>query len=514
MVSNVNRSFVICMVGLCAVCVAEEKSPVTAPPATDVQLTIYNQKFAVVKERRNLELRAGVNEVRLTGVTAHMEPDSVILRDVKSPGALTVLEQNYESDPLSQGLLLMKNEGREISFEIVNQKTGERETRTGKIIRSGYVPHTSQFQEFDSNYRYSQQAMSSSQGGGECILEMDGKIRFGLPGTPIFDKIGESSFLKPTLLWKLDAETEGTRDVELSYITGGMKWEATYNLAAPESGDRFSITGWVTMSNQSGMDFENASVKLMAGDVSRAPNRNEMSMRVHTAMAMAEPSGGSVPVGERAFDDYHLYDVNTTTTVRDREVKQVQFLNAADVSGSRLYVYDGAVLVPGQEYNARQDRSYGTQCNNKVSTMLEFVNSEQNHLGMPLPQGEMKLYRRDRDSRNEFIGEDRIDHTPKNEKVRVKLGKAFDLFGERKQTDFRIDTGRNDLTEKFEIKIRNHKKETANVRVVEHLYRWLTWEITEKSQEFEKKDARTVEFPVTLEPEQEKTINYTVYYRW
>jgi hypothetical protein len=222
-------------------------------------------------------------------------------------------------------------------------------------------------------------------------------------------------------------------------------------------------------------------------------------------------------VTERAFEEYHLYTLARPTTVLDREIKQVEFVRAADVPAKRVYVYDGfkEERYRGWGYDSiRRQADYGTDCNKKVWTMLEFENSEKAHLGMPLPKGKVKVYRRDADGRSEFIGEDRIDHTPRDETVRLYTGNAFDLAGERRQTNFKLDNRGNMADESFEIKVRNHKKEEVEVRIIEHLYRWFQWEITEKSNIFLKTDARTIEFRVPVKPDEEKVVTYSVHYTW
>jgi hypothetical protein len=480
------------------------------------QLTIYNQNFATVKESRTLDLQKGDNEMRVTDITAHLEPDSVVLRDVKKPDAIQILEQNYESDPLSEGLLLRKSEGKVLDIEITMQQTGEKKIMKGKILRSGYVPHTSAFQRYGQQYYYQQMAMANVEGGGQPIVEVDGKIQFGLPGKPIFDALDPKAFLKPTLLWRLWTDQAGKHDTEFSYLTGGMRWEASYNAVAPEKGDTFDLIGWVTLENMSGKDFENASVKLMAGDVARVqPERSDYG-NVNGLSEMRQAGGPAVT--ERAFEEYHLYTLARPTTVLDREIKQVEFVRAANVPAKRIYVYDGFKVDPRYRgwdyYNIRTQPEYGTVSNPKVWVMLEFQNSEKSHLGMPLPKGKVKVYRRDVDGRNEFIGEDQIDHTPRDETVRLYTGNAFDLVGERRQTNFKLDTSNNWADESFEIKVRNHKKEDVEVRVVEHLYRWIQWEITGKSAGFTKTDARTIEFRPTVAANGEATITYTVHYSW
>jgi hypothetical protein len=480
------------------------------------QLTVYNQNFATVKEKRSLELAKGANEVRVTDITAHLEPESVVLRALGRPDSIQILEQNYESDPLSEGLLLRKSEGKVLDFEITVPQTGEKKIVKGRILRSGYVPHTSAFQRYGRQYQVSQMAYASPQGGGQPIVEVDGKIQFGLPGKAIFDALDPKAFLKPTLLWRLWSAEGGKREVEFSYLTGGMRWEANYNAVAPEKGDRFDIIGWVTLENMSGKDFENASVKLMAGDVARvAPEGAEL--RAY-AGALREEVAGAPAVSERAFEEYHLYSLERPTTVLDREIKQVEFVRAANVPAERIYVYDGFKADPRYRgwdyYNIRSRPEYGTVSNTKVWVMLEFQNSEKSHLGMPLPRGKVKVYRRDVDARNEFIGEDQIDHTPRDETVRLYTGNAFDLVGERRQTNFRLDERGHWADESFELKVRNHKKEDVQVRVVEHMYRWIQWEITASSMEYRKTDARTVEFRPRISGGGQVTINYTVHYTW
>lgn len=486
----------------------------------ETQLTIYNQNFGVVKEQFALDLKKGEQEVRITDITAHLEPDSVIVRDVEDPGALTILEQNYEPDPLNQGLMLRKAEGQTILFENTVPATGEKIRTPGKVLRSGYVPHTDAFAQYGQPYAMRQMAYAQPQGGGQPIVEVDGKILFGLPGTPLFDSLGADAFLKPTLLWKLAAAKGGARDVEFSYLTKGMRWEASYNIVAPAKGDDYDIVGWVTLENMSGKDFADAQVKLMAGDVNRAKDDSDGNGFgvLGGQVRMMSDAAGPPAVTERSFDEYHLYDVVRRTTLRDREVKQIEFLNAPRVPAQRVYVYDGARIERQYRgWNAetiRRQREYGTESNPKVWVMLEFQNDQKAGLGIPLPRGKAKIYRRDLDGRNEFTGEDWIDHTPKDETVRLFTGNSFDLVGERRQTDYRLNSNQNDLLESFEIVLRNHKPEPVNVRIVEHLYRWLQWEIENTSQDFTKKDARTIEYLVEVPANGQAIVNYTAHYSW
>jgi hypothetical protein len=486
--------------------------------SAESSLTIYNQNFAVVRESLALNLQRGTNEVSVSEITAHLEPDSVILRDPQGKRALQILEQNYRADPISQGLLLSLYEGKEIEF-LVQRPEGKEEIVRGRIIRSGYQPHQSGLRRYGSQYAQTQMVRASYESGGQPIIEVEGKLRFSLPGQPLFPALGDDTILKPTIRWVLETDRPGKLNAELSYVTGGMSWEADYSMLAQSQGEAIDVIGWITMDNQSGKTFENARIKLMAGDVSKIqPEAYDMAGYAYAARAAGGPM--EAPVTEKAFEEYHLYTLSLPTTLHDRETKQVEFLRAEGVQAQRLYVYDGAKIDRNRyrSYSSdalRQDRDYGTQSNPKVWVMKEFQNTEANRLGMPLPRGRMRFYQRDDDGQLEFIGENVIDHTPRDETVRVYTGDAFDLVGERRRTEYQIDTTRNWLDEAFEIKLRNRKESGAvEVRVVEHLYRWINWQIAEKSDAFTKTDSQTVEFRVQVPAGQEKVVRYKVHYTW
>ena len=293
----------------------------------------------------------------------------------------------------------------------------------GKIIRSGYVPHTAAFSRYGQQYSQAQMGYASPAGGGTPIMEVDGKIRFGLPGQPIFPGLGDDTVLKPTLNWLLDADEAGKFDAEVGYVSGGFTWQADYNLVAPEKGDTVDLLGWVTMDNQSGKTFENAKIKLMAGDVNKIQPQADGRMFA-MASSFANRGAAAPAVTEKAFDEYHLYTLARSTTLRDRETKQVEFVRAAGIVAPTIYIYDG-VKIDANRYggwgydNIRNNREYGTESNPKVWVMREFTNSETNHLGMPLPKGKLRFYRRNNDGQLEFTGEDTIDHTPRDERIRV-----------------------------------------------------------------------------------------------
>jgi hypothetical protein len=313
----------------------------------------------------------------------------------------------------------------------------------------------------------------------------------------------------------LQADRPGAFTAELAYITNGMTWNADYNLVVPEKGDVADVVGWITMNNNSGKTFENATIKLMAGDVNKIQPQTAMPLGGMRRMMMADSMAMPAPaVTEKAFDEFHLYSIARPTTLHDRETKQVEFVHAEKIYAPTIYVYDGAAdyrFYGGLNY----DQSWGQSDNKKVLVQREFVNAETNHLGIALPAGKLRFYRRDDDGQLQFVGENTIDHTPRNETIRVTTGNSFDLVGERKQTNFHVDTDNKWLDESFEIKLRNRKKDTpVEIRVVEHLYRWSNWNITAKSDEFKKTDAQAIEFRIPVKPDEEKTVTYTVHYSW
>ena len=488
----------------------------TLARAAQPALTIYNQNFAVVRDSVPLDLKQGVNDVRFTETTAHLEPDSVILRDPQGKTNLQVLEQNYRNDPVTQELLLSLYEGKAIEFE-TDLGWGLKKIVQGKIIRSGYVPHSQQaMQRYGQAYYQSQVAMAT--GTAQPIIEVDGKLQFSLPGKPVFPALTDDTILKPEITWKLNSDKGAKLDAELAYVTGGMTWEADYNVVAPENSDLLDLVGWVTMDNQSGKTFENAKIKLMAGDVSKIQPGEASAFELRGAMAKTSEAAAPT-VTEKSFEDYHLYSLARPATLHDRETKQLEFIRASKVQSQKVYVYDG-MKVDWQRYrgysmeNMRNNQEMGVESDTKVAMMREFKNSEANHLGMPLPKGRVRFYKQDNDKQLEFTGENVIDHTPKDETVRIYTGNAFDLVGERRRTNYKIDTSKDWLDESFEIKLRNHKKEAVEIRVVEHLFRWFTWDITDKSDPFLKTNAQTIEFRVQLKPDEEKTLHYTAHYSW
>jgi hypothetical protein len=279
------------------------------------------------------------------------------------------------------------------------------------------------------------------------------------------------------------------------------------------------LLGWVTIDNRSCKSFANSTIALMAGEVNKLQPQMQEFERIEQFASMGAVTTRVPPVTEKPFDDYHLYTLQNATTLPERETKQVEFLRAENVSTKRIYVYDGAHIDANLYRNwtydtIRNNPEYGTQSNPKVWVMREFMNNQANHLGMPLPQGRLRFYRRDTTGDLEFTGENEIRHTPKDETVQVYTGTAFDLTGERKRMDYQVNLAIRTVDETFEIRVRNHKRETAEVRVVEHLYRGSNWTVSIETDPHVKKDSQTAEFTLNLRPDEEKILKYSVHYTW
>jgi hypothetical protein len=467
-------------------CVAAAQQTGTKPTA----LTIYNQDFALARTIVSLELKGGLNEVTTTRVTSQLEPDSVVLRDPSGKLALRVTEQNYDAGLVSQEWMLEKYEGKTIQFQWSPGQTVE-----GKIIRAGQQP----------------------------LIEVKGVMQFQLPGTPLFPAATDGLLLKPTLRWVVYSPKPAHVDAELAYITHGMNWQATYNVVVPETNDmngleRGEVVGWITIQNNSGTEFPEASIKLMAGDVAKLRNLQAVSLPIDGRMysQTVDVVAAAPGVTQKAFDNFHLYDLNRTVTLRSGETKQVEFLQATNVEMIRVYEYDGSaqrIFPMGVGYH-NDSASFGTESLKKVTVQEEISNSEANHLGIPIPAGRIRLYRRDAGGQMEFVGENLIGHTPAKETLRLAVGSAFDVTGERKQTDFHVDSRAHTIDESYEINLKNQKEVPVTVKVIEHFNRGHNWELKEKPSQFAKRDSNTIEIPVIVYPHSEAKLSYSVRYTW
>ena len=448
--------------------------------------------YAVVRQERDLELLKGRNAVRFTDVAALIDPTTVAFESMTDAKGTTVLEQNYQFDLVSTDKLLQKYVDRPITVDQVRGQSTESFSGTLLSTQGGVV-------------------LRRDDGSVQILPHNAGVKLPALPGGLI---------TRPTLVWDVAAQRAGTHRTRVSYQTQGLTWWADYNVVYSEGANanacRLDVGAWVSIVNQSGASYADSKLKLVAGDVHRAPARTapaSLAAENRASKVRQEADG----FAEKSFFEYHLYTLGRTTTLPDNSTKQIELFPAArHVPCEKTLVYYGAPGgYRGFLSSPATDRNYGLQGNRKVDVYLQFRNAENNNMGMPLPSGRVRVSKQDpADQTLEFIGEDVIDHTPRNENLLLKLGSAFDVVGERRQVDFKVDTGRKTMTEEIEVKLRNQKKEKVEVLVKENLYRWVNWTITQRSHEYRKDDARTVIFPVTVAPEAEVTVRYTVQYSW
>jgi hypothetical protein len=462
-------------------------APAPTPPAEasepGVALTVYNQGTALVRDRRQFTLREGINEIAFSDVAASIDPTSVLFRSISRPQGTSVLEQNYEFDLVGAQALLEKYLDQEIH---VLTKDGH-EYRGKLLSGRGDI-------------------ILQDAAGGVVVVKLDNVQDFSFPELP------EGLRTRPTLVWHLQTDQAGAQDVEVTYLTGGMNWQADYVLLLTPDETKVDLDGWITLSNTSGASFRDAHLKLVAGDLNRVTQAGYAADKIYMEEAAAPTA---TPVQQRQFFEYHLYDVPRPVTVRDNETKQIEFVAAAGVPAAKFFVYDGAQCYANAWYCTyygypQTDPSYGVASNPKVMVMVEFDTQD---VDADLPAGRVRVYQQDTDEAALLIGEDTIDHTPKGEQVQLYVGDAFDIVGERIQTDFRTPNGHT-LEESFKITLRNHKDEAVDVRVVEHLFRWSEWRILESSAEYTKTDSSSIEFNLRVAANGEKTLTYTVRYTW
>ncbi|HUS84253.1 MAG TPA: DUF4139 domain-containing protein, partial [Anaerolineales bacterium] len=327
-----------------------------------------------------------------------------------------------------------------------------------------------------------------------------------------FPELPEGLITKPTLVWHLLAGQAGPQDVEITYLTGGISWQADYVVLLNSEDNGIDLDGWVTLNNTSGAAYKDAQLKLIAGDLQRLPQSGLAADEIYFE---SERAAGAEQVEQREFFEYHLYEIPRPVSVKDNETKQIEFVSASNVPAEKFFVYDGLQCRNNYWYcrysgYPQTDASYGIASNPKVMVMLEF---DTDKVDADLPRGRVRLYKEDVDGAALLIGEDAIDHTPKGENLRLYIGDAFDIVGERIQTDFRRPSEKR-LEEDFEITLRNHKDEDVEIRVVEHLFRWSEWKILHSNADYTKLDSSTIEFRITLPANGETTLTYGVRYFW
>ena len=427
---------------------------ITRDAQRDVMLTIYNGNFGLVKDVREARFPAGLGEVRFMDVAALIDPTTVHLRSLGDPAGLKILEQNYEYDLLTSQKLLEKYVGRRVRL-------------------------------YQGDGTFHEATLLSTSGP---IFEINGQIHLGYAGRLVLPALPENLVSKPTLVWLTQSRSAAPQRVEASYLTAGLTWKADYVLvldAADRAGD---LTGWVTLDNKSGATYKNAALKLVAGDVNRARDDRRLGRVMEMAAKAASAADASRDFKSEGFFEYHLYTLDGRTTVKDQQTKQLALLAAADVPVTKQLIYWGA-----QEYYRN---SYGVPISNqKVGVYLELRNSKEHRLGLPLPKGKIRVYKADASGSQQLVGEDWIDHTPKDERVKIKMGNAFDVVGERKQTDFR-KLAANLWEVEWEISLRNHKQEAQTVTVIEPVPG--DWQVLASTHRYEKIEAHTLRYEIPV----------------
>ena len=454
-----------------------EPSPVisTARDLSDVAITIYNDNLGLVKETRTLTLSGGRNEVRYMDVASQVNPRTVHMVSLSAPAALQVLEQNYEYDLISPDKLMEKFIGRKVKLVFPppgGDRTAERETDATLVSTTGGM-----------------------------VYQIDGQFHVNPPARVILPEIPGGLISVPTLVWLLQNSGSGSHKVETSYLTGGIAWSADYVAVVNVDDTRTDLTGWVTIDNNSGASYKDARLKLVAGDIHReqpqaVPMMKTMEMGMVARQAFAEES----------FFEYHLYTLDRPATIKDRQTKQIALMEATAIPVSKIFL-----LVGEPSYYRSRLGTLGTDM--KVAVNLEMTNSQKNGLGVPLPRGVVRLYKKDSSGSLQFIGEDAIKHTPKDEKITLKVGDAFDVVADRTQVDYKaVSGGRYDAESEFEIKIRNHKDTPVTVTVREPVPG--DWKVLSSSHPWAKADAHTIEFSVTVAANAESVLRYRVAVDW
>ena len=446
-----------------------------------VAVTIYNEDLALVKDARQVQIDSGVNRLALRDVSAMLRPETALLRSLSHPGTFSLLEQNFDFDLLTQAKLLEKYVGRHVRIVKTHPTTGAETVEVAQVL-------------------------SANEG---VVLQMGDRIETGVPGRIVFDSVPANLRDRPTLVSELQSQRAGTQDVELSYLTGGLSWRADYVAELNADDSALDLNGWVTLNNRSGTTYANARLQLVAGDVNRVREELREASNPFLAVRRVAPAAAAAPMTQESLFEYHLYTLQRPTTLANQQTKQVSLLSASSVpvrkelllSGNDFY-YSNSVGDLGQKI--------------KVGVYVEFNNKESANLGQPLPKGVVRVYKRDSAGNAQFVGEDRIDHTPKNEKVRLHLGDAFDVTADRKQTDFRRREATNVASyvheSAYEIVLRNAKPEAVTVTVREPVPG--DWTMLQESQKHSKVASGTAQWQVVVPAGGSTTLKYRVLVRY
>ncbi|HEV8538935.1 MAG TPA: DUF4139 domain-containing protein [Bacteroidota bacterium] len=482
--------------------VAQEQRT-TAGDRTSVDLTIYNQNLSLIREERTFRFGKGLSRAIIPDIPATIDGTSLHFLSLTDPMAVRVLEQNYQYDLVNQGRLLEKYLGKEVEFIRTNEETKREYSVKGKLLATGYQA-TPQFGYSMPNYSFA----------GGMVAEIDGRIEINPAGRLVLPSLPEGLILKPQLEWLVSNSREGEHKTEISYLASQLSWTSNYVALLDKSDASLDLTGWVTITNGSGTTFSNAGLKLVAGDVNVVQEqfRNGLAMKSESRADQGAPQFRQTELFE-----FKLYTLQRRTDIRNNETKQVELVSGKNVASNKVFIYDGLLdqwRYWYNNYDYRSQGSFGQQSNPKVGVYVTFKNDEKSGLGIPLPKGKIRVYKRDDDGKEQFIGEDQIDHTPKDEELKLYLGNAFDIVGERSQVDFKVISPGHVVEETIRIKVRNHKKEPVEVQIYEHPWRWNQWEITKTVTEYVKVDQSTVKFPVKIGKDEEKVLTYTLRYTW
>ncbi len=441
------------------------------------EVTVYNSDLALVKEKRELDLKKGYNLIKYVDVPTLINTTSVFFQDLVDPKA-QVVEQSYQNDLIGQDKLLEKYLDKDLTIQ-VKEGDGVKEYK-GKLL---------------------------SYQDGVILLQTEGGVKsFRDVSSIAFSEIPGGLLTKPTLVWSVYTEKEGKHDAQTSYLTGGLTWNADYIAVVDNDDKKVDIKGWTTIKNESGTGFPNAKLKLVAGDVNRVqPPASGGFAYEESRLDKAADAAPAPQFNEQSFFEYHLYTLERRTDLLNNESKQISLLEAKNVSGEKEYVFDS------NSYNYYYRGSGDTK--GKVQVKMKMKNSEDKGLGLPLPKGIVRVYKADTDGQLQFIGEDQIDHTPKDEEIELLLGNAFDLTAEKKQTDSKSTTGLfgfgNCTTTSYEVKLANHKKENVTIKVVENTYA-TNLEVLDNNFKFDKEEAGKLNFLVPVAQDKEETLKYSL----
>jgi hypothetical protein len=433
-----------------------------------MSITIYNDNLGLVKDVRSVELKNGVQNLWFEGVAGQIDATSVHIRSVDAPNALQVLEQNFEYDLISPDKLLEKYLGQTV--ELISLRGDDEETIKARLI--------------------------GTQGGTVYELE-NGKIAVNPPGRVVLPALPSGLISKPSLVWMLES-SKPKQTIEASYLTAGIGWKSDYTAVLAADDSKLDLSGWVTIDNRSGATYTDASLKLVAGDVNRVrPDVYPMAM----AENMAVRGTAKAPqFQEETFFEYHLYTLERRATLKDNQTKQIELLSAEGAKADKSFVVQ-------PQFNFWFYRAQDVE-KPKVGVYISVANSKQNQMGMPLPKGIVRVYKQDSKGALQFIGEDRIDHTPEDETIRVKMGEAFDVVAERAQTSFEVLSSGHLYRSSYKVTLRNHKAENIKVSVVDLIHG--DWTITTSSHKYDKETAQRVRFDVPVSSKGSAELTYTV----